>query len=140
MASKGGKPAPYRVFFSYSSRDRWIARQCVKLIENIDRGRIHVFLNEKDIDGGDPIAETIREGIRRCDELVVLLTPSSKDRYWVIVEMTVAWTLRKRIVPILHHVEPKEMPAINYPYKAIDLNDFEQYLQQVSKRAGGRHG
>jgi hypothetical protein len=135
MASKRGIPPPYRVFFSYSSSDQWIARQCVKLIESIGKGRLHVFIGEKDIDGGDPIAETILKGIRGCDELVVLLSPSARDRYWVIVEMTMAFTLRKRIVPILHHVEPSEIPAINYPYKAVNLNDFEQYLEQVLKRA-----
>ncbi|HEV1287818.1 MAG TPA: toll/interleukin-1 receptor domain-containing protein [Bryobacteraceae bacterium] len=140
MASKGGRPTQYRVFFSYSSRDRWIAQQCVSLIEGAGRRVIHAFLDEKDIDGGDPISETILKGIRQSDELVVLLSPSSKESKWVIAEMAMAFALRKRVVPILHHVEPKELPPINYPYKAIELNDFEQYLEQVLKRARAKQG
>jgi nucleoside 2-deoxyribosyltransferase len=108
----------------------------VSLIDQESRGRIRTFLDEKDIEGGESIAEKIREGIRRCDELVVLLTPSSRHRQWVVVEMSVAWGLKKRIVAILHHVSPKEMPEISCPYKAIDLNDFDQYRTNYIRSKG----
>src|SRR5579862_9473575 len=125
---------PYSVFISHSHQDRWIAKQWVRLIEETNKKGVRTFLDEKDIEGGDSIAEKIREGIRQCNELVVLLTPSSVRREWVVVEMSVAWGLKKRIVAILHHVSPKQMPDMSYAYKAIDLNDFEQYLDQLRKR------
>ena len=80
MAARRRPLKGYLVFISYSHKDRWIAKQFVSLIEQESRGRIRTFLDEKDIEGGESIAEKIREGIRRCDELVVLLTPSSRHR------------------------------------------------------------
>ena len=50
------------------------------LIEERGKGRLSVFLDEKDIDAGQLIAESIRTSIEECDEFVVLLTRYSKDR------------------------------------------------------------
>ncbi len=47
----------YLVFISHSSKDRWIARQMARLIEERD---IKTFLDEKDIQGGDLISESIK--------------------------------------------------------------------------------
>jgi hypothetical protein len=41
---------------------------------------IRTFLDERDIQGGDSIPETLRANLRGCDELVVLLTPHSIRR------------------------------------------------------------
>lgn len=49
--------------------------------------------------------------------------------------MGAAWGLEKRIVTIIDKVAPEEMPDITAPYKAIDLNNFDEYLEQLIKRA-----
>lgn len=124
----------YRVFLSHSHKDRWIAKQRARLISEAAKPRIEVFFDEKDIEGGQSIADTVRVGIERCDELVVLLSRYSKDRPWVLIEMGAAWGLRKPIVAIIDKIGPKEMPDILSPHKAIDLNDFDQYITQLVKR------
>jgi len=63
------------VFISHSGKDRWIAKQMANLIE--EKGReynVKTFLDEKDIEGGDSISESIRESIEKCDEFLVLLS------------------------------------------------------------------
>jgi hypothetical protein len=123
------------VFFSYSHKDRWIARQCVRLIEEGGGGRVKAFLDEKDIDAGQSIAESVRTNIQQCDEFVVLLSRYSKDRPWVLIEMGAAWGLQKPIIAVIDKIGPKEMPDIISPYKAIDLNDFdEHYIKQLVRR------
>jgi TIR domain len=82
MAAAGKRAKSYQVFVSYSYKDRWIAKQCVRLIEEVGRGRIGTFLDAKDIDGGDHIEEKVLEAIRKCDELVVLLSSNSVNRPW----------------------------------------------------------
>lgn len=124
----------YRVFLSYSHKDRWIAKQCAKLIAERSGARVDVFLDEKDIEGGESIADSVRTSIERCDEFLVLLTRYSKDRQWVLIEMGAAWGLRKAIVAVIDKIGPKEMPDIISPYKAIDLNDFDEYINQLLKR------
>jgi hypothetical protein len=124
----------YRVFLSHSHKDRWIARQCARLIEEAAMPHVEVFFDEKDIEGGQSIPDSVRAGIEKCDEFVVLLSRYSKDRPWVLIEMGAAWGQRKPIVAIIDEIGPKEMPDIVNPYKAIDLNDFDQYINQLLKR------
>lgn len=107
-----------------------------KLIETGGRGSgVRTFLDEKDIEGGESIPESIRKSIRECDEFLVLLSRNSIDRPWVLMEIGAAWALEKRIVAITDKVTPEEMPGTIISVKAIDLNNFEDYLEQVLKRA-----
>ena len=122
------------MFLSHSHKDRWIGRQCARLIEEAAKPRVKVFFDEKDIEGGQSIPDSVRTGIEQCDEFVVLLSRYSKDRPWVLIEMGAAWILRKPIIAIIDKIGPKEMPEILSPYKAIDLNDFDQYINQLLKR------
>jgi hypothetical protein len=122
------------VFVSHSHKDRWIAKQCARLIEEAAGPRVEVFFDEQDIEGGQSIPDSVRSGIEKCDECVVLLTRYSKDRPWVLIEMGAAWGLHKPIIAIMDKIGPKEMPDIVFPYKAIDLNDFDQYINQLLKR------
>jgi hypothetical protein len=41
-------------------------------------------------------------------------------------------------IAIMDKVNPGERPDIISPYKAIDLNDFDAYLDQLSTRAEGK--
>ncbi len=68
----------YRVFFSHSNRDRWIATQCVRLIEQAGEGAAEVFLDEKHFDAGQSIPDSLRKNIAKGDDFVVLLSPNSK--------------------------------------------------------------
>jgi len=112
-------PVDYRVFLSHSHKDRWIAKQCARLIEEAAKPRVEVFFDEKDIEGGQSIPDSVRTGIEKCDEFVVLLSRYSKDRPWVLIEMGAAWGLRKPIIAIIDKIGPNEMPDIVSPYKAI---------------------
>jgi len=96
---------------------------------------VRTFLDEKDIAGGDSIPESIRRNIQECSEFVVLLSRYSIDRPWVLIEIGAAWALGKRIVAIIDKVTPEEMPDIIASYKAIDLNSFDHYLEQLFNRA-----
>src|SRR5882757_2502377 len=101
----------YQVFVSHATRDKWIA---TTICEKIEEAGASTFRDDRDIDGGDDIPERIRLAIKRSKELVVLLTPNSVDRHWVLIEVGAAWGRGKliRIVPILYQVEVDMMPAI----------------------------
>jgi hypothetical protein len=134
MAARRRREA-YRVFISHSHKDRWIAKQCLRLIEEVGEGRIEAFLDERDIEVGQRITEEILEAIRRCDEFMLLLSANSKDRPWVTFEIGAACSHNKPVMAILHNLNPQEMPEMIYPYKAVDLNDFDtQYLEQLRNR------
>ncbi|HZE63680.1 MAG TPA: toll/interleukin-1 receptor domain-containing protein [Pyrinomonadaceae bacterium] len=126
---------PYLVFISHSTKDRWIAKQIAKLLE--ESGDVKTFLDERDIKVGDSIPESIRSNIQQCNEFLVLLTKNSLDRPWVLIEISAAWGHGKRIIAIIDKVAPEDMPEIMLPYKAIDLNDLDEYIRQLGERIKG---
>ena len=136
MAKKRVKRASkpkYQVFVSHASDDKWIATTFCEKIEAVGAT---TFRDDRDINGGDSIPEAIRTEIQRSSELVVLLTPESVHRPWVLLEIGAAWGRRRdyRIVPILCHVTFDAIPDIIKGKKAFHLNEFDQYLKELEKR------
>lgn len=123
----------YQVFVSHATADKWIATTFCEKIESVGAA---TFRDDRDINGGDDIPQQIRTQIRQSRELVVLLTPDSVDRPWVLIEVGAAWTLRKnyRIVPILCHVTIEAIPDIIKNKKGFHVNDFNQYLEELRQR------
>jgi hypothetical protein len=92
------------------------------------------FRDDRDIDGGASIPETIKAKIRQCSELLVLLTPESIHRDWIKLEIGMAEILDKRIIPVLYHVEPENILSILRERRAFRLDEFDDYLRDVRKR------
>lgn len=121
------------VFVSHATYDKWIAKVICEKLESQVIGA-SAFRDDRDIDGGDSIPESIMKAIRECSELVVLLTPQSVVRQWVVAEIGMAMVLGKRVVPFLYHVNPDEMFGLIRNTKAYDLNELDSYLESVRKR------
>ena len=123
----------YQVFVSHATADKWIA---TTFCEKIDATGASSFRDDRDINGGDSIPEAIRTEIQVSRELVVLLTPDSIERPWVLLEVGAAWGRRKdyRIVPVLCHVSFDAIPDIIAGKKAFHINDFDKYLGELKRR------
>lgn len=123
---------PYRVFVSHATADRWLA---TVVCEKLELNGAVTFRDDRDINGGDDIPEEIRDAINDSDELLVLLTPDSADRPWVLFEVGAAWGRKKmRITAILCHVTTDRIPDLIKSKKAVDMNDFETYLVELANR------
>ncbi len=129
--------ASYQVFVSHATADKFLA---IILCEKLESAGLTTFRDDRDIDGGDDIPDAIRRQIRRSQELVVLLTPESIDRPWVLLEvgMALGWRKDYRIVALLCHVGVEPIPTMLRSKKAISINDFESYVAEVKKRAEKR--
>ncbi|MGN6726952.1 MAG: toll/interleukin-1 receptor domain-containing protein [Tepidisphaeraceae bacterium] len=123
--------ADYQVFVSHATDDKWIATQ---MCEHVKRAGAKFFRDDHAIDAGDQIPEQIRTGIRRSQEFLVLLSPSSKDRAWVHAEVGAAWLLKRRIVVVLCHVKTNTIPAMLASEKAININDLGAYISELKER------
>lgn len=124
-----------KVFISHSSHDKWIARQISRLLA--DAG-FESFLDEKDIKTGDSIDDSIHEHLKDSDDLLVLISPASLKSQWVFIEIGAARALDKRIVPITFHVEPNEIPSAISRFLAKDINQFDQYIDELKERQSGK--
>jgi hypothetical protein len=132
-SSRRSKSASYQVFVSHATADKWLATTiCAK----IESAGATTFRDDRDINGGDDIPEAIRMQIKQSKEFVVLLTPDSVSRPWVLLEVGAAWGWRKKfpIAAILCHVNVDAIPDIIKSKKAIPLNDFDKYLTELSHR------
>jgi hypothetical protein len=128
-----GATEQYRVFISHATHDKWIAEILCEKIEATSHG-ITTFRDDRDIDGGESIPERIKEEIRGCDEFVVLLTPESLQRQWVIVEIGMAVIIDRLVVPLMYHVGGGEIPEIIRDQKGYHLNELDRYLAGLKGR------
>lgn len=130
---------PYQVFLSHATADKWLAKV---LCEKIEATGATAFRDDRDIQGGDDIPEEIRRQIKQSKEMVVLLTPQSVGRQWVILEVgaTWGWSKRTRILLIMYHISVDPIPDMIKNKKAISLNDFDQYTNELTERVRGYHG
>jgi hypothetical protein len=130
---------PYHVFVSHATADKWIAKL---ICEKIEATGATSFRDDRDIEGGDDIPEEIRRQIKQSKEIVVLLTPASVERQWVTLEVGAAWGWSKRvkIVILMYHVSVDPIPDMIKNKKAVSLNDFDHYLNELAHRVRGHDG
>jgi hypothetical protein len=123
----------YQVFLSHATADKWLAKVICDKIEGTGAS---TFRDDRDINGGDDIPEEIRREIKQSQEMIVLLTPESVGREWVLLEVGAAWGWRKnsRIVAVLEHVDIDPIPEIIKSKKAIRINDLDNYLNELHRR------
>src|SRR3982750_4739216 len=98
MAKRGGRSTDadnsrnYQVFISHATADKWLA---VTLCEKIEAAGAATFRDDRDIKGGDSIPREIFRQIRLSNEFLVLLTPASIARPWVLIEIGAACQSRR---------------------------------------------
>lgn len=132
-AKKARVKPNYQVFITHATADKWVAKVICEKVESVGAS---TFRDDRDIDGGDNIPERIRMEIKRSKELIVLMTPASVNRPWVLLEVGAAWGWRKnfRIVPVLYHVDVEPIPEMFKAKKVIFLNDFDTYVAEIKRR------
>lgn len=124
---------PFRVFVSHATADKWLATVLCEKIEAVP-GAI-ALRDDRDIDGGDDIPDALRQAISESDELLVLLTPESIRRPWVLIEVG-AMCMRgeNRIVAIRCHVDDAPIPAMLSRKRVFSINEADRYLAQLRER------
>jgi hypothetical protein len=127
----------WQVFISHSSKDTWVARQIAVYVERCGASS---FLDEDNTSAGDDFEDEILKAIDASHELVVLLTPWSKTRPYVWLELGAFWASRKRIVGILHGLTSQDIssqegiPVLLKKMHLLDLNRIDLYFNQLAER------
>jgi len=110
------------VFISYSHVDKGFARRLSKRLIQIG---VNCFLDEKNIEWGDPITDKVRESLNQCTAIIVILSPASLKSAWVPFEVGQAVSAGKRVLPLLTH------PSLDVPLYLADLNCIKQISDAV---------
>ena len=133
---KGSKPgrtqkqSSYKVFISHSSLDKWIAE---RMAEKVTEAGADFWLDVRDLPGGGDILKEINQGVQECQEVIILFSSNSVNSHWIGFEIGVAYSKRKHLTPILNNVNYTEVSLLQ-GIKAIELNNFSQYLTELKKR------
>lgn len=131
----------YKVFISHGSADTFIAGS---IRDRLIASGVKTFLDDADILVGSNFRDAILKNIQACNELAVLLTPTSINRAWVFAEVGIATDRERPVVGIVYGVEMKDLHdrgAISLigDTRIVPLNDVDKYVASVVKRAG-KHG
>lgn len=127
----------YQIFVSYSKDDSWVAKQ-IKL--NVDKCGARTFLYEIDVNVGDEFENKILKRIKNSNELIVLLTPYSKDKKYLWLEIGAAWGNGIKIIAILYGIKIDDIskedtvPLLLKKIKTIEINNLDDYFSQLRKR------
>ncbi|ANM30155.1 hypothetical protein ABI59_12095 [Acidobacteria bacterium Mor1] len=135
---------PYRVFLTHGGADTWLARETLK--PRLEESGAEVFLDNVNLEYGDDFREIILSELRRCDELLALLTPSSIRRPWVYAEIG-AMVVREqgdRVIAVQYGPEEQELQELGVlsllgTRTLLPLDDFDTYLAQLKGRVESKH-
>ena len=132
--------APYRVFVSHGSEDRWIAAQIAKCLSGLGA---ETFLDETNIPKGANFKQIIHKEITRSHELVALFTPWSAKRSWVWTEIGAAWVQDKPVVAVFYRMDLSDLEqngqgkGMLEDINVVRLNDIESYFAEIANRING---
>ncbi|HEX3149083.1 MAG TPA: toll/interleukin-1 receptor domain-containing protein [Gemmataceae bacterium] len=131
-SSKSGRSkGPYRVFVSHATKDKAIARDICEHIELTTTAI--TFRDDRDIDSGEQIDKVIEKQIRAVDEVVVLLTATGRQRFWIGMEVGMAVILKKRIVPIWYNTRVSSISFLA-TRKGYLFDQIADYLAALRER------
>ena len=111
----------YGVFISHANEDTNLAEE---LKNGLEQKGVRCFMAKRDIASGARWEPGIREALMASKRILLLLTPRSKDRLWVTLEIGAAWALEKDIVPALVQVSPSELgdPIRHFQARVIETS------------------
>lgn len=114
-----------KAFISYSHADR---DEVIPLASYFDRLGLQVWMDTKDLTGGDSIVEAVSEAISAADIYVVCLSPASVGSTWVRHELDLAMSLKvergsPHVLPIL--LAKTEIPVVLKGRFYIDVSSSE---------------
>lgn len=133
---------PVDVFISHATSDKFVGKQVAKELSAVGA---ECFLDSNVIETGDQFDEEIKAALHDCSELVVILSPTALDRPYVWIEIGIAWSQGKRIVGLLHGMITAELaardgaPAFLNSMHLRDINELEEYLEELRTRLGKGH-
>lgn len=127
-------PPGYDIFLSYAASDAEVAGE---LRATFVRSGMTCFMAEKDIIVASLWETSIRDALISSTSILLLLTPRSIDRPWILLEGGAAWALGKPIIPALVHVTPDALidPIRKFQARVVETTAHKQALARELKEA-----
>jgi hypothetical protein len=131
----GYVPVPitrYDAFISYSSDDLALATE---IAGDIEKRQMRTFMASRDLAAGTVWTEEVREALLASRALLIVLTPNSAARPWVMCEVGASWALGKPLLPALMYVDPKTLPEVITAYQGRRIETAQGRKELVDELA-----
>jgi hypothetical protein len=122
------------IFISHSSVDSGLAEEFADMFK--DKG-IMTFVANIDILAGIDWEKKLKEEIYKSDELLLILSPKSKNSKWVMIEVGAAWILGKTITPAVMYADVNSTPEPIKKFQAKSIITSPQrknLVEEIAKR------
>ena len=129
-----------KIFLSHVSSEEPLAKVLKKWIETAFEGRVKVFVSGAidDLPAGEPWLDSLNQALSEAKGLIVLFSPYSITRPWVIFESGGAWVRNIPIISICHSGQTKaDLPPPLSFFQALDLGApgfFHDLVQSLAKK------
>ena len=129
--------AVYEVFVSHATADKFLAEVGC---EKIEATGAKTFRDDRDIPAGANIYERIIAAMKRAREFLVILSPQSRHRDWVLMESGMAANQGCFMVPFRHQLAADEIPDALTQYNAreLTLRNLGLYVAELQARVDER--
>ncbi len=120
------------VFLSHASEDKTLALQ---IADDFRASGIETFLDELDVRAGQSIRQRIDAGLKECSHFIVLLTPQSVAKEWVMAEMDAGF-MRKidgrcTFVPLRHGLATAALTPLLAALLSPSLDDYDAGIKRL---------
>ena len=117
----------FDAFISHSSEDIDLASQIDELLRGAG---LSCFLAGNELRAGTVWMDKVRDALRSCRVVVLLLTPNSYSSAWVMSEAGAAWGLGKPIVPVVTRMPIGGLPELitQYQVRSIETSQDQNRL------------
>lgn len=127
----------YRLFFSHGGDDTFIVKEFLK--PKVEGAGAMVFVDAGRLEYGDDFREIILRELSQADELLVLLTPSSIRRPWVVAEIGATLIRQRRVVAVRYGPTESELQELGIlsllgTKTLLRMEDFDNYVAQLARR------
>ena|SRR3989344_2759412 len=119
-----------KVFISYSAKDSEVACQLYSFLQ---MAGAEPFLAEIDLAPGVKWKDEILDALRNSLWVFFLATPNSCPSQAVAHEIGASLVLKKKLIPLMWNVTPKQLPPWVDDTQAIDLRDSNKVVQLVKQ-------
>jgi hypothetical protein len=129
---------PKKIFVSHSHPDKPLVDALKKLIESIFKNSVLLSISsekaeEEGVEAGEEWKKWIHEKITECDIMLVVMTPYSVQRPWVMIEVGFAQGKDKVIVPILFGLGGNAIPPPLQDLQAVQGDEKQDVLRVLKK-------
>ena len=120
----------FDVFISYTAGDSAIADE---LRSDLEKNGLKCFMAAKDIQVATEWQDAIRAALIGSKRVLVLLTPRSINRPWVLMETGAAWALGKALIPALSHLAANDLLEPIWRHQARVIETTAQRQARVNE-------